>query len=370
MIAAELRTEMPPPRARQTQVLRLVGVAPSSWHRPPREGERKRPGPARRLIADEVVQAVVAMATTNPWYGYKRIAIMCRRAGQAVKDREAYVVMKDHGLLQKRKTRRAEVYQAAKLFELLPQGPNDLWQMDVTYIHIPGYGWWYAVTVIDYYSRYLLACHLTSSYSAAETAYALKLAREEAERIRGPLVKRPFLVTDNGPSFIARRFTAFIQGSIQPRADPVPDAAAIGPVGAVPRDLEDRGSVLAAVRSSAARRECLAEFRTRYNERRPHWALVPEEGGDVLVPIEVYRDARKIQIPRWQAWARGASQVGKDDGGRGVKGTSCRNFAGIVPATRALIAAPGPRLAPSRVRQKETEIVIEVSHKISPSDST
>ena len=71
--------------------------------------------------------------------------------------------------------RRAELHQAAKLFELLPQRPNDLWQMDVTYIHIPGYGWWYAVTVIDYYSRYLLACHLTHSYSAVETAHALKL---------------------------------------------------------------------------------------------------------------------------------------------------------------------------------------------------
>ncbi len=45
--------------------------------------------------------------------------------------------------------------RAARLFELLPQQPNDLWQMDVTYIHIPGHGWWYAVTVIDYYSRYL-----------------------------------------------------------------------------------------------------------------------------------------------------------------------------------------------------------------------
>ena len=42
------------------------------------------------------------------------------------------------------------------------------------------------------------------------------------------------------------------------------------------------------IRSTA--RECLAEFRARYNERRPHWALVPEEGGDVLVPVEVYRD--------------------------------------------------------------------------------
>jgi len=40
----------------------------------------------------------------------------------------------------------AELYQAGKLYELLPSGPNELWQMDVTYVHIPGYGWWYAVT--------------------------------------------------------------------------------------------------------------------------------------------------------------------------------------------------------------------------------
>jgi hypothetical protein len=58
--------------------------------------------------------------------------------------------------------------------------------------------------VIDYYSRYLLACHLTFSYSATEVVFALKLAREEAEREGGLLAKRPFLVTDNGPSFIAR----------------------------------------------------------------------------------------------------------------------------------------------------------------------
>ena len=99
MITAELQVEAPPPRARQTAVLRLVGIAPSSWHRAPRNGERKRPGPPRRMVAEEIVTAVVTIATTNPWYGYKRIAVMCRRARQLVKDREAYVVMKDHGLL-------------------------------------------------------------------------------------------------------------------------------------------------------------------------------------------------------------------------------------------------------------------------------
>jgi hypothetical protein len=53
-----------------------------------------------------------------------------------------------------------------------------------------------------------------------------------------------------------------------------------------------------------------------------------------------------------------------------MRRTSCPDFAGIVPATRALIAAPGPRLASSRVGKMETETVLEGSHKISPSDST
>jgi putative transposase len=123
------------------------------------------------------------MATDNPWYGYKKIAVMCRRAHQAVTDHDAYTVMRDYGLLHKPRVRVAELYQAARLFELLAQHPNELWQMDVTYIHIPGYDWWYAVTVIDYYSRYLLGCHLTPSYSAMEVTHALMLAREEAERI-------------------------------------------------------------------------------------------------------------------------------------------------------------------------------------------
>ena len=65
---------------------------------------------------------------------------MGRRADHAVKDREAYGVMRDHRVLQKARDRAAELSQAARLFELLPQKPNDRWLMDVTYIHIPGHG--------------------------------------------------------------------------------------------------------------------------------------------------------------------------------------------------------------------------------------
>jgi len=36
--------------------------------------------------------------------------------------------------------------------------------------------------------------------------------------------------------------------------------------------------------------------------------LVPETGGDPLVPIEVYTGGMAIQIPKWQGWAKGAKE--------------------------------------------------------------
>jgi len=99
--------------------------------------------------------------------------------------------MKERRLLHRSPPRAPELHQATKMYELLPNKPNDLWQMDVTYIHIPGHGWWYAVTVIDYYSRYLLAVHLTASYSAAEVSQGIDLARAEAERSVAPWSSHP-----------------------------------------------------------------------------------------------------------------------------------------------------------------------------------
>ena len=49
-----------------------------------------------------------------------------------------------------------------------------------------------------------------------------------------------------------------------------------------------------------------AEFRDRYNTKRPHWALLPTIGGDPVTPEDVYVRGVAIQIPRWQAWAKSA----------------------------------------------------------------
>jgi len=292
------------PGSRLTEVLHALGVVQSRWYVVPvPEAERRKRGPRPKEVPAQVHAWVKKMAKEDPWYGYKRIAVMCRRAGQGVTNKQAYKVMKAEGLLHKRKPRAAALYQAAKLWELLPQKPNDLWQMDVTYVHIPGHGWWYAVTVIDYYSRYLLGLRLTSSYCALEAIEALKEARAEAERIHGPLAKTPFLVTDNGSSFIARKFGAFICDQYAHVRIQYRTPTQLGLLERFHATLKEEEVYWRLYDNPAHARECLAEFRERYNTRRPHWALRPAESGDPLVPEEVYAGGRVIQIPKWQTWA-------------------------------------------------------------------
>lgn len=295
------------PGARLTRVLVHLGWNIVGWYRRIVPAEhRKKPGPPPRGIPAEIEAAVVTMATKNPWYGYKRIAVMCRRAGTKVTNRQAWRVMKTHGLLRKKLRPKAELYQAAKLFELLPQKANDLWQMDVTYVHIPGFGWWYAITVIDYYSRYLLAARLTASYSATEAIEALKDARREAERLHGPLGKMPFLVTDNGPSFLARRFGGYLRDLFRHVRIQYRTPQQLGLLERFHQTFKTEEVYWRLYENPGHARECIAEFRERYNTQRPHWALRPQAGGDPVTPEEVYVRGVVTQLPRWQGWAKAA----------------------------------------------------------------
>ncbi len=118
------------PPATLKGVVRAIGWPSSSffWH--PTQ-EKRKPGPARREVDQELAKVVLATALKFPFWGYKRIAVVVRRAGVAVSNRFVYAVLKAANLLQKKTVQDAELYQAAKLFQLLPQRPNDLWQADV-----------------------------------------------------------------------------------------------------------------------------------------------------------------------------------------------------------------------------------------------
>ena len=68
--------------------------------------------------------------------------------------------------------------------------------------------------------------------------------------------------------------------------DGVADQVESGIVRSANRTLKEEEVYWRIYENPADARACLAEFEARYNERRPHWALVPEGGGDPVTPRE------------------------------------------------------------------------------------
>ena len=61
------------------------------------------------------------------------------------------------------------VLSAAKTFAHPAHRPNELWQTDFTYLQVVGWGWYYLSTVLDDYSRYILAWTLRTSICRRRT---------------------------------------------------------------------------------------------------------------------------------------------------------------------------------------------------------
>jgi transposase InsO family protein len=123
------------------------------------------------------------------------------------------------------------------------------------------------------------------------------------------MAKPVFLVTDNGSSFLARRFSAFLsEGDFQHVRIQHRTPQQLGLLERFHQTQKKKEVYWHLYSSPAEARESLEIFRKRYNTYRPHWALIPEEGGDPVTPYDVYALGRKTQIPRWQKWAQEAKK--------------------------------------------------------------
>jgi transposase InsO family protein len=73
--------------------------------------------------------------------------------------------LKDHGLI----TSPAFILmKAADRFANPTTAPHQLWQTDFTYLKVIGWGWFYLSTVLDDFSRYILAWKLCTTMTATD----------------------------------------------------------------------------------------------------------------------------------------------------------------------------------------------------------
>lgn len=80
---------------------------------------------------------------------------------------------------------------------------NELWQTDFTYFKIIDWGWCYLSTILDDYSRYIVAWKLCTTMKAKDVTDTLEMALEASGCDEAHIIHKPRLLSDNGSSYIS-----------------------------------------------------------------------------------------------------------------------------------------------------------------------
>ena len=95
------------------------------------------------------------------------------------------------------------VIKAADAFKDKTVSPNQLWQTDFTYLKVIGWGWFYLSTILDDFSRYIVAWKLCTTMRTEDVTDTLELALKALGCDRAKVVHKPRLLSDNGSSYIS-----------------------------------------------------------------------------------------------------------------------------------------------------------------------
>lgn len=130
----------------------------------------------------EVRDAVHAIALDWPRYGYRTISRELRRRGLVVNEKRVRRVLREEGLLCRRRKRRGLPYRKHGLAAY----PNlaaaytatridELWVADFTYVHFRS-GYIFVAVILDAFSRRCIGWSLAAHYRSAMVIEALRMA--------------------------------------------------------------------------------------------------------------------------------------------------------------------------------------------------
>jgi len=153
-------------------------------------------------LRDWEKQAILDFWSTHSREGYRRMTYMMLDADTvAVSPSTVYRVLQDAGVLHR--WNRNHTSSKGQGFQQ-PVRPHEHWHIDISYINIQG-TFYYLCSVLDGYSRYLVAWDLRESMTEQHVEIVLQRARERFPEAR------PRIISDNGPQFIAKDFKQFIR---------------------------------------------------------------------------------------------------------------------------------------------------------------
>jgi putative transposase len=165
--------------------------------------EDHRSGPRRvwNRIPETVRGQVLDLALERPELSPRELAVtFTDTQAQFISEASVYRLLKAHGLLT---SPAFIVMKAAEEFRDKTTAPNQMWQTDFTYLKVIGWGWFYLSTILDDFSRFIVAWKLCTTMKATDVTDTLEQALAASGLDRTGIAHRPRLLSDNGSSYIA-----------------------------------------------------------------------------------------------------------------------------------------------------------------------
>ncbi|WP_140986132.1 IS3 family transposase, partial [Asticcacaulis tiandongensis] len=152
-------------------------------------------------IADEVRGQIIDMALEYTELSPRELAVrFCDEKSYFVSEASVYRLLKAQGLIT---SPAYIVMKAANEFKDKTTAPNQMWQTDFTYFKIIGWGWFYLSTILDDFSRYIVAWKLCDGMKFEDVTATVKLALEASGLDKLSQRKRPRLLSDNGGAYVS-----------------------------------------------------------------------------------------------------------------------------------------------------------------------
>ena len=203
----------PLPRGRALAQLGLPRSTYYRWVRRQAEAELRDGKGGSRLpwnkLRPEEEATILLWARRSPELSPRQLALrIVDTEGWYVSESSVYRILKREGLIKA-----AEIigFKAGKEYHRKTKRPNQLWATDCAHFKVIGWGWYYLVTVMDDFSRFILAWELKSDMAAGSLMDVVQQAVDMTGMTDVPIEDRTVLLSDNGPGYLSRQFSQYLR---------------------------------------------------------------------------------------------------------------------------------------------------------------
>lgn len=175
------------------------------------EGLLPKPSQRRRFwnrIPEEEQGRVVEIAIEKPELSPRELAWhITDREGWFISESSVYRILKSYDLVT---SPNYIVISAADEFRHKTRRVHELWQTDFTWLKVTGWGWYFLSSILDDYSRYIIAWMLSTTMAAKDVTKTLDRAVEKTGVTEVRVRHRPRLLSDNGPAYVSKELREYL----------------------------------------------------------------------------------------------------------------------------------------------------------------